>query len=400
MSRIKVLHLTKYNSPFNGGIENFLRDILQCNAIKKDCETRVIAHHHQRGAPTSHSTVDGVPVTRVKLWRQVLYAPICLNLPAEMKRILKDFKPDVLHIHMPNLSAFICLFSRDARRCRWILHWHSDVLGGAPDWRVKLLYPVYRLFEKWLLSKAHTIVCTSPNYLDTSQPLAQVRDKCVVIPLGISFERINPVPPVHVSNATQTSDLSLNQPNNQLNNSQQLNLLCVGRLTYYKGHAVLLDAIAELTHVHLDIVGEGEERAALESKIASLGLSSRVTLHGQVSDSTLTTHMMNTDLLCLPSVERTEAFGLVILEAARCKKPALVTDVKGSGMSWVVQDGKTGWVVPASNYAAMRESLKEIQRNKPMISFLGQAAHERLITHFQAEAVSDQIVAMYRQAVS
>ena len=132
MSRIKVLHLTKYHSPFNGGIENFLRDILQCNAIKKDCETRIIAHHHQRGVPTSHSTVDGVPVTRVKLWRQVLYAPICLNLPAEMNRILTDFKPDVLHIHMPNLSAFYCLFSRDARRCRWILHWHSDVLGECP----------------------------------------------------------------------------------------------------------------------------------------------------------------------------------------------------------------------------------------------------------------------------
>jgi len=400
MSRIKVLHLTKYHSPFNGGIENFLRDILQCNAIKKDCETRIIAHHHQRGVPTSHSTVDGVPVTRVKLWRQVLYAPICLNLPAEMNRILTDFKPDVLHIHMPNLSAFYCLFSRDARRCRWILHWHSDVLGEAPNWRVKLCYPAYRIFEKWLLSKANTIVCTSPHYLDTSQPLLKFRHKCVVVPLGISSEVNHPSPSRQIGNSMQTSDQSPAQPNDQLNNSHQLNLLCVGRLTYYKGHAVLLDAIAELTDVHLDIVGEGEERAVLESQIASLGLSSRVTLHGQVSDATLTAYMMNTDLLCLPSVERTEAFGLVILEAARCKKPALVTDVNGSGMSWVVRDGKTGWVVPAGDVAAMTASLEEIQRNKPMIGDLGKAAHERLNTHFRAEAVSDQIVTMYRQAVS
>lgn len=400
MSKIKVLHLTKYHSPFNGGIENFLRDILQCNTTKAECEIRVIAHHHQRRIPTSHDMVEGVQVTRVRLWRQVLYAPICLHFPAEIRRALTDFKPDVLHIHMPNLSAFICLFSREARRCRWILHWHSDVLGEAPHWRVKLLYPVYRRFEKWLLSKAHTIVCTSPHYLDTSQPLLKFRHKCVVIPLGISSEVNHPRPSRQIDNSTQTNDQSPAQQNKTPIGVHRLNLLCVGRLTYYKGHAVLLDAIAELTDIHLDIVGEGEEREILESKIASLGLSSKVTLHGQVSDATLTAHMMNTDLLCLPSVERTEAFGLVILEAARCKKPALVTDVKGSGMSWVVQDGKTGWVIPAGNVAAMTESLKEIQRNKPMISVLGQAAHERLITDFQAEAVSNQIVAMYRHTVS
>ena len=342
--------------------------------------------------------VEGVQVTRVRLWRQVLYAPICLNLPAQMNRVLADFKPDVLHIHMPNLSAFICLFSREARRSRWILHWHSDVLGGAPDWRVKLLYPVYRLFEKWLLSKAQTIVCTSQNYLDTSQPLSKFRDKCVVIPLGITTEVPPSRPSRQIDNSTQTIDQPPAQPNEQLNNSHQLNLLCVGRLTYYKGHAVLLDAIAELTDVHLDIVGEGEERAVLESQIASLGLSSRVTLHGQVGDATLTAYMMNTDLLCLPSVERTEAFGLVILEAARCKKPALVTDVNGSGMSWVVQDGKTGWVVPAGNVDAMRESLKEIQRNKPVISVLGRAAHERLVSNFPAEGIAKRLVSLYPRA--
>lgn len=379
-------------------MENFLRDILQCNTTKAECEIRVIAHHHQRRIPTSHDMVEGVQVTRVRLWRQVLYAPICLNLPAQMNRVLADFKPDVLHIHMPNLSAFICLFSREARRSRWILHWHSDVLGGAPDWRVKLLYPVYRLFEKWLLSKAQTIVCTSQNYLDTSQPLSKFRDKCVVIPLGITTEVPPSRPSRQIDNSTQTIDQPPAQPNDQLNNSHQLNLLCVGRLTYYKGHAVLLDAIAELTDVHLDIVGEGEERAVLESQIASLGLSSRVTLHGQVSDATLTAYMMNTDLLCLPSVERTEAFGLVILEAARCKKPALVTDVNGSGMSWVVQDGKTGWVVPAGNVDAMRESLKEIQRNKPVISVLGRAAHERLVSNFPAEGIAKRLVSLYPRA--
>ena len=86
-------------------------------------------------------------------------------------------------------------------------------------------------------------------------------------------------------------------------------------------------------------------RADIEAQISQLGLEKRVTLAGEVSDSVLTDCINTSDLLCLPSIERTEAFGMVILEAARCKKPTIVTGVAGSGMSWVVVDKVTGWVV-------------------------------------------------------
>ena len=171
MSKTKVLHITKYYSPFKGGIENFLEDLVSCEAVSERCSTRVLAHHHDQGIASVTESIGDIPVRRVKLWRRVLYSPICLSFRTEMIHEIKQFNPDVLHIHMPNLSALLCFFSKDALRRPWVIHWHSDVLGAEPDWRIKLLYPLYRIFEKRLLSRARRIICTSPGYLGSSNHL-------------------------------------------------------------------------------------------------------------------------------------------------------------------------------------------------------------------------------------
>lgn len=398
MSRIKVLHLSKYHSPFNGGIENFLRDLLRCGAFKAECETRVIAHHHEPGEPTCRTKIDGVSIIRVKLWRRIFYAPICFGFLNELQRELRYFEPDILHIHMPNLSAFACFFSRKARKCRWIIHWHSDVLGAEPDWRVRFFYNLYRILERRLLTNASSIICTSPNYLGTSNALSSFKNKCVVIPIGIAATTKNK--PTSRSDEKFVLDVASCQTGEENSSDvSPLNLICIGRLTYYKGHSVLLNAIANLDDVYLNVIGEGENRAAIESQIDSLGLQSKVTLHGEVSEESLAQHIMASHLLCLPSIERTEAFGLVILEAARCRRAALVTDVNGSGMSWVVVDGKTGWVVAHNDVNAITTCLTELQQNKSVLVSAGDAAHARFTSHFQVDSVSKQILQLYRRCI-
>ena len=397
MSKIKTLHITKYYPPFKGGIENFLQDLLECEAVNERCDTRVLAHHHDQGITSVTESIGDIPVRRVKLWRQMLYAPICLSFRTEMIHEMKQFNPDVLHIHMPNLSALLCLFSKDARRRPWVIHWHSDVLGAEPDWRIKLLYPLYRIFEKRLLSRARRIICTSPSYLGSSKSLVGFEHKCRVIPLGIranSDKRsFDPVP----GGDQQQSPATLENENSQ--GSGLLQILCVGRLTYYKGHKYLLDAIAKLNDVHLTIIGEGEMRADIEAQISQLGLEKRVTLAGEVSDSVLTDCINTSDLLCLPSIERTEAFGMVILEAARCKKPTIVTGVAGSGMSWVVVDKVTGWVVPDRDVTALKNCIEQIDSDRSQISAFGEAAQKRFLNNFQIDSVGGEVVALYSSIV-
>ena len=393
MTKIKALHIGKYYSPFKGGIENFTKDLVESDVVKERCDVRVLAHHFSQGAPSATETISGVHVRKVKLWRQVLYAPICLSFPTEMNRELRQFKPDVLHIHMPNLSALLCLFSKDARRKPWIIHWHSDVLGAEPNWRIKLFYPLYRIFEKRLLSRAKKIICTSPNYLSSSESLEGFEHKCTVIPLGIRCDG-EKWPSDHAPREDQQRYLAASN-NEAAFGSSPLRILCVGRLTYYKGHKYLLDAIAKLNNVHLTVIGVGEIRADIEAQIDQLGLEQKVILAGEVSDSALRAHMHATDLLCLPSIERTEAFGMVILEAARCKKPAIVTDVAGSGMSWVVVDRVTGWVIPDRDAVALKNCIEQIDTDRSQIPIYGQAAHKRFLSEFQIESVAGEIVALY-----
>lgn len=278
---------------------------------------------------------------------------------------------------MPNLSAFACLMSRSAKRIPWVIHWHSDVIGAVPDIKIKILYPFYRIFEKALLKQCQRIIVTSPPYLEHSASLVDYKSKCSVIPIGIK------------------EFTSLYSESNQ---SEELKLLMVGRLTYYKGHELVLKALSKFTDekVKLKIIGVGELKEKLTELVNILQLKNKVEFLGRVDGETLAAELANTDLLCLPSIEKTEAFGVVLLEAAMHGKPALVSDVEGSGMSWVVQDGQTGFVVKNNNVDAIVQRLKSVINNQDQINFLGSNARTRFEQTFNLKVVAKQIVDVYQ----
>jgi rhamnosyl/mannosyltransferase len=182
-----------------------------------------------------------------------------------------------------------------------------------------------------------------------------------------------------------------------------LNVLCVGRLTHYKGQSVLLQAVAEAIKrggaIRLVLVGSGELRAELEQQVCALGLQDSVVFAGQVDEDTLTDLYSNCDLLCLPSLERTEAFGMVLLEAMNFARPTLVTDVPGSGMSWVVRDGETGWVVKAGDASSLAERLLWCANHCEALSAAGEAGQRRAREHFSVDRVAEDTLALYREVV-
>ena len=383
MAKLRILHIGKYYEPFKGGIETFLRDLVESHTMQEHCDLSVLAHHHQTNQLTRNELINGVNVTRVKLWRRLVFAPICPTFLKELNRSIDKNAPDVLHIHMPNLSAFACLLSKRARQRPWIIHWHADVLGSAPDWRVKILYPLYRIFEKALLKYAKTIICTSPPYLESSQALAGYKHKCVVIPLGL---RAN-APPHDRTNPNTTDPPTPT--------TETLKLLMIGRLTYYKGHELLLQAIRELNNIELTIIGEGELRPQIEQRIKEWGLSDRVAVLGKVSDEDIETAIEQCDLVALPSLERTEAFGLVILEAARRGKPALAARVPGSGMGWVVVHNQTGWSVTPNSAAELTRQINHLSQHRGLIAACGQSARSRFAQHFTIEGVAKSLLKTY-----
>ena len=290
--KLRILHIGKYFPPFAGGMESFLSDI-----VREQCEQglicSVLVHAHEPGhalrSETITSGVGKVSLIRGPLNGVFVYAPVSLSFIKLLKREIDRFKPDVIHIHVPNPSAFLLMALSIASSIPWVLQWQSDVVSSRYDWRLRLLSRGYRLLERRLLQRAASIIVSSPTYLATSQSLSPVREKCTVIPLGLRVDRLKVT-------VLEEQDLS----------HSRLKILCVGRLTYYKGHRLLLQAVASIPDAALYIVGEGSERSELNRLVREYGLQDRAFLLGGVSEERLVKLYKECDCFCLPSIERTE----------------------------------------------------------------------------------------------
>lgn len=374
--KVKVLHIGKFYHPHVGGIETFTRDLLRASV---GCGVDTLALVHAHGEIRAGKETDGrVAVWRAPTFGSLLYAPVSPAFPLWLSRAIEKFRPDLLHIHMPNTSGFWPLFLPAARRLPWVIHWHADVLTHATRAKLALAYRCYAPFERALLQHAHAIIATSPPYLASSVPLRPFRDKCAIIPLGLDFPPKEELP------------AHLDDP---LWEAARLKVLAIGRLSHYKGFCHLVAAAHGLPGARIVIVGEGEERTRLERQIAAERLGRKVALPGRLPAERLQTLLAGCDVFCLPSVERTEAFGVVLMEAMRFAKPLVASRLSDSGMSWVVEDGVTGRLATPGDPQAISRAVQEAAVHPEW----GVAGRHRLEQRFAIADVATEITALYRR---
>lgn len=385
----RILHISKYHPPFAGGIESFVADLMPAQ-IKQGHTVAAIVHDHQPSIKKIAKKVSaeagsaGELIYRVPSFGRLLYAPISPHFPFWLKKVIQEFKPDCLHIHVPNTSAFWLLSLKCARDCQWVVHWHSDVISTI-DSRLSLAYHLYRPFEQALLKRANKIIATSPPYLQSSAALSAWHDKSQVIALGIDSQRL----PEPTESALQWAQ--------QRWQKDSIKILTIGRLTYYKGHEVLIRALAACQNKNIEvcIVGKGEQQESLQQLIHSLGLQKQVHLLGFCEAEQLTALLAYCDCFCLPSLERTEAFGVVLMEAMRYAKPVIASNIEGSGVTWVVTDKITGTLVPPLDADALATALDTLAQQPERYHDYGQAGYQRFQTTFDIDKVAKAIQPIY-----
>ncbi|MEZ5672055.1 MAG: glycosyltransferase [Thiotrichaceae bacterium] len=388
---MRILHLGKYHPPFAGGMENFLADLIPAQ-IAQGLSVAAIVHNHQSTLSQIFSSVHSetyqkYPVYRVPSYGRILYAPVSPHFIWWLKRAIQQFQPDILHLHLPNTSAFLALLLPEARRIPWVIHWHSDVISQY-DQRLATAYHLYRPLEQRLLRKAAAVIVTSPPYLKSSVALQNWQQKCQVIPLGLEKQRL-PLPSFTALNwATQQW-----QPH-------KFRLLQIGRLTYYKGQSVLIQALNQLDNVHALIVGKGEQHEQLLALITQYHLENKVKLLGYCTDEQMIGLFATSDCFCLPSIERTEAFGMVLLEAMRYGKPVIASDIPGSGVGWVVQDHRTGILFPPQNDLLLARAIEQLQQYSDETKTFGQAGLQRFEQLFDINKVAGQITQVYQSCMA
>lgn len=378
---MRVLHIGKFFPPHAGGIERYCADLSVALAAD-GCEVAVLAHAAPGTHHSSRFTANDVDVTLAACHGQLLYAPISPAFPRLLSRLLRDWKPDLLHLHLPNTSAFWALLSPAARRVPWIVHWHSDIPLDGGRRALRTAYSLYRPWEQALLRRAGAIIATSQRYADASAALARWRDKVRVVPLGIP-------PPL----PTQAGGESLWR-------GSGLRLLAVGRLSYYKGFDLLLRALAQVPHAQLLLIGGGECDIALRALARELDIEARVSFAGHVNDATLESAYAQADAFCLPSIDRAEAFGLVLLEAMRAGLPTLASDIPGSGVGHVVNDGETGLLVPPRDVDALAAAIHKLEVDAQLRQRFGAAGRQRWREEFTLERSAQLVRDVYAEVLA
>ena len=269
------------------------------------------------------------------------------------------------------------------------MHWHADVVASLIDRRLALAYRLYRPLEQRLLAASKAIIATSAPYLEASAALKPWRERCHVIPLGLDASRF---PDPEAGAVARAATL--------WGAGTSFRVLAIGRLTYYKGHDVLIRAAAELPDSRILIVGSGDQRERLAALIESLQLRERVLLPGFQPQAELYALLASCDVLCLPSLERTEAFGMVLLEAMRFGKAVVVGDIPGSGPGWVVRQAGHGLLTPPGDAAALAAALRELQHDPARRQTLGQSGATALRQRFGSDQVALAVADLYRQVLA
>ncbi|MBE9562530.1 MAG: glycosyltransferase, partial [Proteobacteria bacterium] len=223
----------------------------------------------------------------------------------------------------------------------------------------------------------------------TSIALKFWQNKVSVIPLGINKSRL----PIATKNSLDIV--------NSIWGDDKFKVLTIGRLTYYKGHNILLKSLKNIDNIKLILVGKGELKYKLLSLIEELNLSNKVKiLDDSPSYEIVSALLMTCDCFCLPSIERTEAFGMVLLEASYCAKPIISCNIEGSGVTWVIEDKNTGILVPPNNVNSLASALNYLNKNPNNAINLGIQAKNRFDKVFDINKISRTISKLYKSIIN
>jgi len=216
-----------------------------------------------------------------------------------------------------------------------------------------------------------------------SAMLQEFREKCEVIHYGINLDRFK-------KNGTISTRIE------EIRNTYGKKIvLFVGRLVYYKGLDRLIDAMRGLDAVLL-IIGTGPLEKGLRQKADSAGLAGRTVFLRETGDEELAAYYHACDVFCLPSIERSEAFGIVQLEAMACGKPVVSTNLP-SGVPYVNRDGVTGLTVEPGDTAALHGALRRLLEDEDTALVFGAAGRERVRKEFTEEQMIDKYFNLYQK---
>jgi len=362
---MRVLHVYRtYFPDAQGGLQESIKQIsLATKQFEVESKIFVLS---PKPSPKHIQSPEG-EIIRTRSW----IAPASCDLGdfsslTTFKDLLKW--AEVVHFHYPWPFADVLNLLSFCNKPK-LMTYHSDIVKQK---KINFLYSPLRNFT---ISSMDAVVATSPNYITTSPVLKKLSKnrKLKVIPLGIveeSQRKIN----------FEEESAFLKQYKLETNSF----VLFLGVLRYYKGVHTLIEGANQIQS-KVVIAGNGPEIDRLKSLVASHDLEN-VFFLGEVTDSQKHILLKNSVAVVLPSHLRSEAFGMVLIEASLHGKPMICCEIK-SGTSYVNIHEETGLVVEPENSSELSSACNLIISDKALASKFGTAARKRYENLFSGNAL-------------
>lgn len=366
---LRILHLAKYYPPEQGGMES-VTQILAEGVSNSEYAVEVLCFTKSKAGTES---VANVTVTRLPVALESSSQPFGWSYFWQGLRKAREV--DIVHLHAPNLLASLQSILLPSRT-RLLVHWHSDIVGKG------LLGRLVRPLERWMLARADVVIATSAAYAAASPQLRTIAAKTTVVPIGI------PVP---------KGDFSSEAGRDFKNFLRGRRLiLALGRLVPYKGFSTLIAAANDLPKQCAIIIGgSGPLDVELRAQISAANLNDRVLMAGRLSEDEVALLFSQAYCFCLASVERSEAFGVVLLEAMARGVPCVATTIEGSGTAWVNEHQCSGLNVRPGDPAALSQAFHQLVDDPALHQRLSEGARSRFNATFSADKFITSIRGIY-----
>lgn len=362
---MKILLVNKLYYPHIGGIETVVRDIAE--GLNERADINVLVCNGEK-SDTKDEIINGVKVRRCKSMGTYFSMPVSFSFFHEFRKMAEN--SDIVHIHMPfPLADVACFLS--GYKGKIILSWHSDIV------KQKKLMIFYKPFMNYLLKRADKIIVATQGHIDGSAYLKPYAEKCCIIPYGIDAEKYS----IQDRKILECTDKSSKKA------------LFIGRLVYYKGVDVLINAFKEVNGCELFIIGTGKLENELKQKS-----SDKIHFLGSLSDDDVKSALNECDIFILPSVAKSEAFGIVQMEAMIYGKPVINTNLP-TGVPYVSIDNETGITVPVNDEKSLADAIQKLADDDELREFYGQNGYRRVREYFSMDNMLDSLYDLYKNEV-
>ncbi len=325
--------------------------------------------------------VNGITIRRLL---PVIKSGNAAFLP-ELLWLLKNF--EIIYLHYPFFGGaeMVYFLKKFNGKKKLFIRYHMDVVNkGFKSF-------LFKCHTRYFMPRIIKSAVSSLDYANNSDIKDLAKEgsmQFIEIPFGVDLEKFY---------YKEKDDLFLDELN--LNKNEKIALFVgnLDRAHYFKGVEYLIEAFSliEERPYKLMIVGSGELKQNYENTARRLGIFEKVIFVGSPSDKDLPSYYNIADAVILPSIDKSEAFGLVLIEAMACKKPVIASNL--AGVRSVVEDGVNGFLVKPKNTGELANRLDYILNNSEVAKDLGEKGRQKVEEYYNWKEVGRRLLNEFTQ---